>query len=246
MKIKFLILLLFISSYAISQEFYGKAIYRTSSKVKAKIDTTVSNYKEKEKAINAIMQKRYQKKYILRFNRYESIYKEDEKLKSPSQSSISAGNTMVASVAKGTKSGITYRNLKENRMTMRTEAFGKLFLIKDPLSKIDWELTGETKSIGNYTCYEAKYTRKEDGLLVTAWYTPQIPISTGPDKFWGLPGLILEIRYGKGTIILCTEIELNPDNKVKIIEPTRGKKITGVKFNEMYAIKYKELERKGF
>ena len=42
-------------------------------------------------------------------------------------------------------------------------------------------------------------------IEVTAWYTPQIPVSQGPGDFWGLPGLILEVNTDK-TTILCSKI----------------------------------------
>ena len=55
---------------------------------------------------------------------------------------------------------------------------------------------------------------------VTAWYTPQIPVSQGPGEFWGLPGLILEINDDK-TTILCTKIVMNPNDKSKIKRQNR-------------------------
>lgn len=32
------------------------------------------------------------------------------------------------------------------------------------------------------------------GIIVTAYYTPEIPISAGPEKYYGLPGLILYLE----------------------------------------------------
>ena len=37
--------------------------------------------------------------------------------------------------------------------------------------------------------------------VITAWYTPEIPVNQGPRNYWGLPGLILEVNDGK-TVIL--------------------------------------------
>ena len=61
--------------------------------------------------------------------------------------------------------------------------------------------------------------------MVEAWYTPQIPVAQGPAEFWGLPGLILEVS-AQNTTLLCTEIVLNPDEKVKIQAPEKGDEIT--------------------
>jgi GLPGLI family protein len=46
-------------------------------------------------------------------------------------------------------------------------------------------------------------------ITITAWYTPEIPVNQGPEGYWGLPGLILEVNDGK-TIILCSKVVLNP------------------------------------
>jgi GLPGLI family protein len=126
------------------------------------------------------------------------------------------------------------------------------------LIKHDWELTSETKNIGNYTCYKATYSynatetkinfndgdTKEEKVqqkkIITAWYTPQIPISNGPEKYHGLPGLILEINDGK-KVMVCTEIQINPKKAIKITEPTKGKKVDQKTFTAIKIKKQKEL-----
>jgi GLPGLI family protein len=60
---------------------------------------------------------------------------------------------------------------------------------------------------------------------VEAWYTLQIPVSHGPGEYWGLPGLILEVSAGN-TIILCSKITINPEEKIEIEAPDKGKEIT--------------------
>ncbi|MDB2385446.1 GLPGLI family protein [Polaribacter sp.] len=76
---------------------------------------------------------------------------------------------------------------------------------------------------------------------ITAWYTPQIPVSTGPKDYYGLPGLILEINSGR-TTILCTEIVLNPNEKIEIKEPKKGKKVSREEYNEIVKEKTEELQ----
>lgn len=58
-----------------------------------------------------------------------------------------------------------------------------------PLQK--WQLGKETKTICGYKCQKATCTWR--GRTYTAWFTPEIPVSAGPWKFGGLPGLIMKI-----------------------------------------------------
>lgn len=75
---------------------------------------------------------------------------------------------------------------------------------------------------------------------VVAWYTPQIPVNQGPDDYWGLPGLILEINADR-TTILCTKIVLNPEEKEAIEKPKKGEEVTQEEYNDIITKKMKEM-----
>ena len=77
-------------------------------------------------------------------------------------------------------------------------------------------------------------------IEVTAWYTPQIPINHGPDEFWGLPGLILEVNADQ-TSILCSKIVMNPEQKFTIQAPDKGRIISRSDYNETVKLKMKEM-----
>ena len=81
-------------------------------------------------------------------------------------------------------------------------------------------------------------------ITITAWYTPEIPVSQGPEGYWGLPGLILEINDGK-TTILCSKIVLNPKDRVEIKAPTTGKEISQKEYDETVMKKMEELREMG-
>jgi len=63
-------------------------------------------------------------------------------------------------------------------------------LIKQKLPEIHWEIMPEKKTIGDYTCTKARGLYM--GRNYTVWFTNEIPVSYGPWKLQGLPGLILE------------------------------------------------------
>lgn len=77
-------------------------------------------------------------------------------------------------------------------------------------------------------------------VTVTAWYTPEIPVSMGPAEYGGLPGLILELNADR-TTILCSKITLNPAEKQAIKEPAKGKEVTQAEFTEIITKKMEEM-----
>ncbi|OYQ37935.1 GLPGLI family protein [Flavobacterium cyanobacteriorum] len=78
-------------------------------------------------------------------------------------------------------------------------------------------------------------------VTITAWYSPEIPVSQGPENYWGLPGLILEVNDGK-TIILCSKVVLNTKEKAEIKAPKKGTKVTQAEFDTIVAKKMEEMQ----
>jgi GLPGLI family protein len=210
-----------------------------------------------------MLKKQFEKTYNLTFNKEESIYKEEESLAPPQPSGV-----QVVMVISG-GADILYKNTKDQRYTNQNDVFGKIFLIKDKLDKVDWKLESETKNIGEYACFKATTTsereKREAGgisinrdkdldaddekapemetVTITAWYTPQIPVSTGPGNYHGLPGLILEVNDGTETVI-CSKIVINPKDEVDISEPKKGKVVTQVEFDEIMEKKMREMKER--
>ncbi|MCG1036090.1 GLPGLI family protein [Polaribacter sargassicola] len=254
MKTKLLtLLILCLSVFVSAQEFIGKAIYKTSRKSNFKIDGAKSNMSESQiKEIEERMRKMNQKTFILEFDKSTSIYKQEAKLNVPQPKK--GGITMFG----GNSTDVYYKDIKEKKFVNKTNIMGKGFLIKDVLPKYNWQLTAETKHIGNYTCYKATISKEVDKksmevvdgklenvtkkvtVLTTAWYTTQIPVSNGPSTYYGLPGLILEINDGTTTMV-CTEIILNPTDEIKIEAPEKGKVVNQEEYNKISAQKEKEM-----
>jgi GLPGLI family protein len=75
---------------------------------------------------------------------------------------------------------------------------------------------------------------------VVAWYTPDIPVSQGPEMYYGLPGLILEVVADK-TVMLASKVVINPKEKQEIKAPTNGKEINQKDFDETVTKKMQEM-----
>jgi GLPGLI family protein len=244
-----------------AQNFTGKAIYRTSTKSSIKFGEGQKGVDDKmQEDLKKRLQKMNQKTFILEFDRKTSTYKEEVSLESP-KSKIGGAAFSVMSLGGSGNTSIYYKDIIEKRFVNQTEIQGKRFLVKDKLSEINWELSSETKNIGTYTCYKATYSKEvdkveisiKDGetvkdksketIVTTAWYTPQVPVSNGPAKYQGLPGLILEVNDGKKTIV-CVEIILNPSQKITVTEPKKGKVVSQKKYTKIQKQKTDEMMEK--
>ena len=67
---------------------------------------------------------------------------------------------------------------------------------EEPAEKPRWTLTQDTLTLLGYRCTRA--TTQFKGRQWSAWYTMDIPVSEGPWKLCGLPGLILKAEDDEG------------------------------------------------
>lgn len=83
-------------------------------------------------------------------------------------------------------------------------------------TSLQWSLRPETKEILGHTCQKA--TVQYLGRSYTAWFATSLPISSGPWKLRGLPGLILEVSDERGEYQFdAVLIEEEPKNATLIL-----------------------------
>lgn len=86
-----------------------------------------------------------------------------------------------------------YKDFNKNEMYGRAIGYkNDGYVIKDSLNTIEWKLQDSTKIIAGRSCKLA--TTHWRDFDWEAWYDENIPISEGPYKLNGLPGLILEAK----------------------------------------------------
>lgn len=85
-----------------------------------------------------------------------------------------------------------YKDRSNNKIIIIDE-IDKVGLLKseDHVSQ-EWEISTDTSNIQGYLCHKAVTSFR--GREYTAWFTLEIPINDGPWKFYGLPGLIVEVQ----------------------------------------------------
>lgn len=64
------------------------------------------------------------------------------------------------------------------------------FVYEDSLKDLKWEMAVDTATFCGYLCHKA--TTHFRGRYWTAWYAEDLPVSDGPWKLGGLPGLVLK------------------------------------------------------
>lgn len=85
-------------------------------------------------------------------------------------------------------------------------------VVKEKLPDFGWQITQEKKKIEGYECFKA-ISKPFRGRTYIAWFCPEIPISDGPWKLCGLPGLILEAQDEKGEVkFIAQKVELQTEN----------------------------------
>ena len=84
------------------------------------------------------------------------------------------------------------------------------YVLKDDSYMTPWTITENYKEILGYKCQEATgHYRGRDYLL---YFTTAIPIQNGPQKFDGLPGLVLEVA-SKDSAIHYKAIQIKKSNE---------------------------------
>ena len=98
-----------------------------------------------------------------------------------------------------------YKNYPDGRITVTDGLILQDYRYVDSLHTQTWTMGDSTREVLGYTCQQA--TADFRGRHWTAWFATNIPVSDGPWKLGGLPGLILE-AYDEGQQHVFTAVGL--------------------------------------
>lgn len=248
-----LIILLMNMNLSFAQNLTGRAYYKASNQLIFNLDSTEMSPTQMAE-MEAMMKKPWERDFIFSFTPTESNWKQVESLESEPSGESSGEMTIMLG---GNSEQILYKNIADQTYAQEQEFMGREFLIKDVLEPVEWELVNETKKIGDFTAQKATYTRivdsqrfstgmtemenVKDTIQVTVWFTLEIPVAHGPENYFGLPGLILEVHNG-GRAFYFEKIELNPSsNPVTIVRPKLGKVVNSEEFRSMQEESMKQM-----
>lgn len=238
-KLNILTLFLFMSQALVfSQITQGTAKYAVKTGIS--MPEISENMKEDQKTdpetakamkiLNTLMGSGEETILLLDFNNNESFLRPFESIEKD-DASFSMTSIIAESV------GAIYTDYTSQVSFKVDESLGEKLIVIDSLNRFNWNLTSEQKEIAGYTCFKAIGTRMvhRDGRYressVEAWYTPQIPVPSGPAGYGGLPGLIVLLKEKKASIFELTEVTTDKVGKIK--KPKGGKRMSKVEYDKL-------------
>jgi GLPGLI family protein len=177
---------LLISSLVPAQELTDKFKYKATYDLTWQIDSTNSESIQNETMVlfigDEISRFSSEGQYIA--DSIKVAYKDRERTQQSfnemrSKMPMSALNFYVFKKQNSAQVSFTEKIVKDN------------YRYTQDIDDLNWEILPETKEVAGFVAQKAKASFS--GRDYTAWFTTEIPISEGPYKFRGLPGLILEI-----------------------------------------------------
>ena len=132
-----------------------------------------------------------------------------------------------------------YRNLEQGKFTTYSTVMGTHYLITENITIPDWTMYEDsTIMVLGMECKKA--TTNFRGRYWEVWYTEDIPISQGPWKLCGLPGMILKANSPKFMLIEAISI------KNKNLEPVTFYNYLNYKYAPIDRIEYlKKVHKPG-
>lgn len=126
-----------------------------------------------------------------------------------------------------------FKNYPEGELSVIDNILDTYYIYKDSMELQNWIIINDsTKAILGHDCQKA--TCNFRGRQWTAWFALDIPISDGPWKFRGLPGLIMEVYDWKYQEHFCIN-GLQDSNETPIYFGLYGKDVV-----------FEKIERRAF
>jgi GLPGLI family protein len=128
---------------------------------------------------------------------------------------------------------IVHTNLQTKESIIQKSFFDETFLVTQDVRPIEWKVTSETREVAGFECRRANAIIM-DSIYVVAFYTSQIPISSGPESFSGLPGMILGVVLPHLNVSwFAKSVQDKPVSNSLLIAPNKGKSVTTSELNNV-------------
>ena len=167
--------------------------------------------------------KQHDGKNTLYFDNEKSLFVHDEWPKRDSDYMV--GNSFF--FIKGDTSGMPVYVSRKNKTLFyksdyKSSNLRPCLMLQEDIPIINWQIQAAlTRKIGVLNCIKAIGTF--GNRVYDVWFTPDIPVSYGPYKLGGLPGLVLEAKSRDGKVSYnFVSYESNVSNPVQIVMPKKS------------------------
>jgi GLPGLI family protein len=228
MKNTIIFILTFLISSATFAQKEGLVRY-TRTTYWTKLNSTLSYLSKQEKERQAYMYGGRDESIeytLLYFNEKGSYYKLSEQLNSWEEKYDYNGRKEVFGIK---------RDFEKNVLNEVFEMIGRTYIMEDSLKQNDWKILNDIKDVAGHICMKAMIQDTIKKQKIVAWFAQDIPINGGPERLYGLPGLIMELDINDGAVIVeATKIEpLTITNEMDLPKKVKGKKITELAYQNM-------------
>lgn len=200
--------------------------YSVTSKSRQNLVSDVKSKKENQeyKDIVAMMDKNSNKNYQLVVEGTTSSF---SPIKPEKQIADHDPEIIIISNDYSDEERSIFLNLQTKQKTEVINFLMKNYVVRETLASLPWTLQDGEKDIMGLKCYRACI-----GDSVTAWYCMEIPISQGPEGYWGLPGIILDLETPTASY-QCLSVDTQ--SKEKPEKERSGKEMTREGFKHFQA-----------
>ncbi|MCW5922232.1 MAG: GLPGLI family protein [Saprospiraceae bacterium] len=230
MKKTLLLLALFISLSAIAQEqppLEGRIRYLVVHDWAKKMAAVDYLSKQRKERIAYMWGNRSEWKLYTQmfFNATETRYEDSEERAEPDDEGYSWRKDVYQ----------IKRNFEENTQYDVMEMLGKTYIIEDSLHSPEWKIHNDLKEVAGHICMKAVWEDTVKRQKVVAWFAQDIPHSGGPERFSGLPGMILEVDVNNGAMVITADLieQKKLDKQLNLPKKYKGKKITEAEYQDI-------------
>jgi GLPGLI family protein len=138
------------------------------------------------------------------------------------------------------------KNFPDGKITYTDRITLYHYKYSEPLVSQDWQIHKDTMTLSGIKCQKA--TAKYRGREYEAWFAKEIPITYGPWKFYGLPGLIVKVFDSRKHFtyqLVSIENNLNKSpmkmyHASTMFNDNQYIELSRVKFNELKKLSYED------
>jgi GLPGLI family protein len=149
----------------------------------------------------------------------------------PFDNPTGGGNRVVMRFGGPGDAGVLFRNYSSGQLLEQTTLAEVQYVINDSIHSLPWKLSTDTLNILGHLCKKATATSPRNNIGIVAWYSEDIPVPVGPERYGGLPGAILKLDFDNGGFVY-TATKLSPIVDAKSMKIPSGKTITRAAFEK--------------